>query len=253
MASRAGVPWRNMKRKAEGKPAARGAPPKKARRSQAAAPHESAARCARRATAIDDLLQRCYPDAECALDHQTPFQLLVATILSAQCTDARVNMVTQELFRVAPDAAGIAALELSELERLVHSTGFFRAKAKNIHATAVKLQREHGGEVPRKMEALLELPGVARKTANVVLGTAFGIVSGVVVDTHVQRLSGLLALTAAEDPKRIEEDLMALLPQERWIGFSHRVILHGRAICIANRPRCAECALKSLCPAGSVS
>lgn len=213
---------------------------------------ESPSARAARAIAVDDLLQRCYPDAECALEHETPFQLLVATILSAQCTDVRVNMVTQELFRVAPDAARMAALELAELERIVHSTGFFRAKAKNIHGTAEKLQRLHGGHVPRAMEALLELPGVARKTANVVLGTAFGIVSGVVVDTHVQRLSGLLALTDAANAQRIEEDLMALLPEERWIGFSHRLILHGRAICIANRPRCGECPLQSLCPGSSI-
>ncbi len=253
MASRGAARSRIMKRKAEKRRAQPVASPQGRQRTKPSAPRASVDRRAARAVAVDDLLQRCYPDAECALEHRTPFQLLVATILSAQCTDARVNLVTEELFRVAPDAASIAALELTELERLVHSTGFFRAKARNIHATAEKLLREHGGDVPRTMAALLELPGVARKTANVVLGTAFGIVSGVVVDTHVQRLSGLLALTAAEDPKRIEEDLMALLPEERWIGFSHRLILHGRAICIANRPRCAECTLKSLCPAGTLS
>jgi endonuclease-3 len=205
-----------------------------------------------RAVAIDDLLQRAYPDAECALDHQTPFQLLVATILSAQCTDARVNFVTRELFSVAPDAAAMAALDLAELERLVHSTGFFRAKAKNIQGTSAHLLAHHAGQVPSNMEHLLKLPGVARKTANVVLGSAFGIVSGVVVDTHVQRLGALLALTQSTTAESIEKDLMALLPRERWIGFSHRIILHGRAVCIANRPRCDQCVLRTLCPGSKV-
>ncbi|MSR74419.1 MAG: endonuclease III [Planctomycetes bacterium] len=204
-----------------------------------------------RALAIDDVLQRAYPDAVCALDHETPFQLLIATILSAQCTDVRVNIVTQELFRRAPDAVSMAALDLGELEVLVHSTGFFRAKAKNILGTATLLVEQHGGEVPSNMEALLRLPGVARKTANVVLGTAFQIASGVVVDTHVQRICNLLGLVKDENPTRIEQSLMSLLPAERWIGFSHRIILHGRAVCIANRPRCAECTLASLCPSAS--
>ncbi len=204
-----------------------------------------------RAVAIDALLERAYPDAECALDHQTPFQLLVATILSAQCTDARVNIVTRALFQRAPDAAAMAALGIDELEVLVHSTGFFRAKAKNIHATARLLVAKHAGEVPQDMDALLQLPGVARKTANVVLGTVWGISLGVVVDTHVQRLTGLLGLVQDDNPVRIEQVLMQLLPQKRWIGFSHRIILHGRAVCIANRPRCNECTLASLCPSAS--
>jgi endonuclease-3 len=233
-------------------------PKRTASRSRAKGPtqpkplRESAAQRGARAIAIDDLLQREYPDAECALDHQTPFQLLVATILSAQCTDARVNLVTRELFLVAPDAAAMAALDLAELERLVHSTGFFRAKAKNIQGTSAQLLAHHDGQVPCSMEHLLKLPGVARKTANVVLGSAFGIVSGVVVDTHVQRLGALLALTHATTAESIEKDLMALLPRERWIGFSHRIILHGRAVCIANRPRCEHCVLRTLCPGSKV-
>jgi endonuclease-3 len=191
-------------------------------------------------------LSRLYPDVKCELDHQNAFQLVCATILSAQCTDARVNMVTPTLFARWPDARALAAADPSQLEEVIHSTGFFRNKAKNLIGMARGLVEDHGGEVPRDMEALLELPGVARKTANVVLGTAFGIASGVVVDTHVMRLSILLGLTRNADPIKIEQDLAALVPKKHWIDFAHRLIWHGRRVCIANRPKCDACPLP--CP-----
>ncbi len=195
---------------------------------------------------IIDGLAALYPDVKCELDHRNAFELIVATILSAQCTDQRVNMVTPELFRRWPDAAALAKADQSEVERVIHSTGFFRNKAKNLLGMARRLTELHGGEVPQDMTELLALPGVARKTANVVLGTAFGIPSGVVVDTHVMRLSNLLGLTQQKDPVKIENDLAALLPRSEWINFSHRLIWHGRRVCIANRPRCADCPLP--CP-----
>ncbi|MBI4866148.1 MAG: endonuclease III [Candidatus Wallbacteria bacterium] len=203
---------------------------------------------AARAVEANRRLAATYPEARCALDHQSPLELLVATILSAQCTDARVNIVTRELFRRYRTAAEYAASDPAELEELVRSTGFYRNKAKHIREACSLLVRDFGGELPRTMEELLTLPGVARKTANVVLGTAFGIASGVVVDTHVGRITGLLGLTRQTDPVKIEAGLERLLPRDQWIPFSHRVILHGRAVCIARRPACARCVLADICP-----
>jgi endonuclease III len=193
-------------------------------------------------------LRQAYPDARCALQFANPLELLVATILSAQCTDKQVNIVTPELFKKYPTATDLAAAPIASIERIVQSTGFFRNKAKNIQACCRKLVDEHDGEVPRSMEALVALPGVGRKTANVVLGTAFGIASGVVVDTHVGRITHRLGLTAERDPVKIERDLMAQLPKREWIDFSHELIHHGRQICIARRPKCEVCPLAPLCP-----
>jgi endonuclease-3 len=189
-----------------------------------------------------------YPDVTCALENETPFELLVATILSAQCTDARVNMVTPELFRRWPTAAEMARAPTRDLEKVIQSTGFFRNKAKNIKAASQGLMEEYGGEVPSDLESLVALPGVGRKTANVVLGTAFGVASGVVVDTHVTRVSRRLGLTRHTDPTKIEQDLMSLLPQKEWVNFSHRMIHHGRRICVARKPRCPECSMNKFCP-----
>ena len=187
-----------------------------------------------------------YPDATCELDHQNAYQLLVATILSAQCTDARVNLVTPEVFRRWPRPEDLGDASQAAVEKVIKSTGFFRNKAKSLRGMAAALVQTFGGGVPRTMEEMLELPGVARKTANVVLGTAYGIASGVVVDTHVQRLSQRLGLTREVDPRKIERDLMAVLPEEEWVGFAHRLIWHGRRMCIARKPRCGECPLP--CP-----
>jgi len=206
------------------------------------------ARSKKHARQVVELLKREYSDATCALVHETPFELLIATILSAQCTDERVNIVTKELFKKYATPATLAAVPIPRLEKLIQSTGFFRNKAKNIHACCVKLVEEHGGEVPADMEKLVHLPGVGRKTANVVLGTAFRIASGVVVDTHVTRLSQRLGLSEYEDPLKIERDLMDQLPQEEWIDFSHRMIWHGRRICKARRPLCGSCVLEKICP-----
>ncbi len=193
-------------------------------------------------------LKELYPDAECALVHEGPFQLLVATILSAQCTDVRVNLVTPALFSRFPDARALANADRAELEDLIHSTGFFRAKAKNLQAMAARLQEEHGGQVPRDLAILTDLAGVGRKTANVVLGTAYGLATGVVVDTHVKRLVARLGLTTKKTPEQIEQDLMILIPRSEWVEFSHRLILHGRQICLARKPRCSLCTLESFCP-----
>lgn len=193
-------------------------------------------------------LRRDYPAVECALTHANPLQLLVATILSAQCTDERVNMVTPALFKAYPTAAALADAPRENLERLIQSTGFFRNKAKNIQACCRQLVERHHGEVPRDLESLVVLPGVGRKTANVVLGTAFGIASGVVVDTHVGRLTHRLGLTRETDPVRIERDLMRIVPQKEWINFSHRLIHHGRRICKARRAECERCGMRSFCP-----
>ena len=195
------------------------------------------------------ILDETYPNATCALHHNGPWELLVATILSAQCTDRRVNMVTPGLFRKYPTVRDFAAANQAELAEDIRSTGFFNNKAKSISGAARKILSDFGGQVPRDIDALLTVPGAARKTANVVLGTAFGIASGVVVDTHVQRISQRLGFTKHDDPKRIEQDLMKLLPKERWISFSHQIILHGRALCIARKPKCAECPLDALCRA----
>lgn len=216
-------------------------------------PRESKAARTARAAEILARLKRAYPDAHCELVHDGPYQLLVATILSAQCTDARVNMVTPALFERFPGPAQLAAAAPATVERLVQSTGFFRTKAKNLIGMAQAVVREHGGQVPDTMEALRVLPGVGRKTANVVLGNAFGKNEGITVDTHVARLSGLLRLTRATDPERIEQDLMPLVPREDWTLVSHLLIFHGRRVCIARRPRCAECTLADLCPSAQVA
>jgi endonuclease III len=193
-------------------------------------------------------LQDEYPAVQCALDHQDPLQLLVATMLSAQCTDVRVNLVTPALFARYPTAADYGSAQLPELEKLIHSTGFFRNKSKNIKAAGQRLVTEFKGSVPKTMEELLSLPGVARKTANVVLGTAYGVASGVVVDTHVFRLSHRLGLTRARTPEKVEEDLMKLIPKTEWIQFSHRLIHHGRKVCPARNPKCDRCSLNAVCP-----
>jgi endonuclease-3 len=200
-----------------------------------------------RVRAILKKLDEAYPDVTCALVHQNAFELLIATILSAQCTDVRVNEVTAKLFPKYPNPQAFAYANPSELEKEIRPTGFFRNKTKSIMGASKKLLDDFHGEVPKTMDELLSLPGVARKTANVVLGTAFGIASGVVVDTHVQRLSGRLDLTKNTDPKKIEQDLMKIIPKEKWILFSHQLIWHGRRVCVARRPRCIECNLEPLC------
>jgi len=200
-----------------------------------------------RVRAILEKLDEAYPAVTCALEHENPFQLLISTILSAQCTDERVNQVTKTLFVKYPGPKLFAYASPKELEQDIRPTGFFRNKTKSIIGASKKIVEEFAGEVPRSMETLLTLPGVARKTANVVLGTAFGIASGVVVDTHVTRLSQRLDLTREQDPKKIEQDLMRVISQDRWILFSHQLIWHGRKICQARKPKCAECNLNSLC------
>lgn len=197
-------------------------------------------------------LERLYPEVDCALDHRNAFELLAATILSAQCTDERVNKVTPALFARYPDPAAMAQAELTELERLIYSTGFYRNKARNLKGMAEGLVVRFGGEVPRTMEELLGLPGVARKTANVVLGTAYGIAVGVVVDTHVTRLARRLGWTRNEGAVPIERDLVALLPEEHWIWISHALIWHGRLVCDARKPRCKDCTLCEMCPSSSL-
>ncbi len=201
----------------------------------------------RRVRTILAKLDEAYPGVTCALDHKDAFQLLIATILSAQCTDVRVNEVTKSLFRKYATPAALAYANPQELEQEIRPTGFFRNKTKSIMAASKKIVEEFSGSVPRTMEQLLTLSGVARKTANVVLGTAFGIASGVVVDTHVIRLSGRLDLSHHTDPKKIERDLMRIIPQDKWILFSHQLIWHGRRVCRARNPRCMECNLESLC------
>jgi endonuclease III len=201
-----------------------------------------------RTKTIIQRLKRNYPDAHCALDHGNPLELLLATILSAQCTDERVNLVTKSLFKRFQSAADYAAAPLSELEEMVRSTGFFRAKAKNIQTTAKMIVDLYSGQVPRKMEQLTALPGVGRKTANVVLGNAFGVISGVVVDTHVKRLAFRMGLTREKVPEKVETDLQVLVPCKDWILFSHLLITHGRKICKARTPECSKCFLADICP-----
>jgi endonuclease-3 len=196
-------------------------------------------------------LKRLYPDATCSLDYQTPVQLLVATILSAQCTDERVNKVTPALFARFPDAPALAGAEMDELQGLVRSTGFYRNKAKNIQGACQTIVTDFGGEVPQRMEELLTLAGVARKTANVVMAHAFGINAGVTVDTHVKRLSNRLDFTRQDNPVKIERDLMAILPQLDWENWSIRLIYHGRAVCMARNPQCDRCELADLCPSAA--
>ncbi len=202
-----------------------------------------------RIAAILHHLDELYPNVKCALHHNSAWELLVATILSAQCTDVRVNMVTPGLFKKYPTPQDFAALQPEDLEPDIRSTGFFRNKSKSIVGAARKIINDFGGEVPNTMEELLTVPGAARKTANVVLGSWFGIPAGVVVDTHVQRISRRLELTKEEAPVKIEQDLMKVIPQNKWIAFSHQIIHHGRAICIARKPKCAECPLETLCHA----
>ncbi len=201
-----------------------------------------------RADEVIRRVRRAYPDAHCALVHTSPFELLIATILSAQCTDERVNIVTGDLFRKYRGPAAFLEVSQEELERDIHSTGFFRNKAKNIQAACRRLVDEFGGEVPQTMDELLTLGGVARKTANVVLGNAFGIASGVVVDTHVGRLSQRLGLTTNEAAEKIENDLAALVPKKHWVMFPHWLINHGRQVCNARKPKCHDCVLADICP-----
>jgi len=200
-----------------------------------------------RVRAILEKLDEAYPAATCALVHESPFQLLISTILSAQCTDVRVNEVTATLYKKYPTPEAFAHANPRELEQEIRPTGFFRNKTKSIIGASQKILADFGGNVPQTMEELLTLPGVARKTANVVLGTAFGIASGVVVDTHVQRLANRLDLTRNEDPKKIEQDLMKAIPREKWIIFAHQLIWHGRRVCVARKPRCLECNLEPIC------
>jgi endonuclease-3 len=202
----------------------------------------------RRTTQILAILKRTYPSAHCALHFTTPLELLIATILSAQCTDERVNLVTPALFARCPDAESLASISQSELEKIIHSTGFYRAKARSLRSCAASLVADHQGKVPRTMEALHKLAGVGRKTANVVLGNAFGLAEGVVVDTHVGRLSRRMGLTRHLDPVKVESALVRLIPKEDWTLVSHLLIAHGRKRCNARKPDCAQCEVKKLCP-----
>jgi len=215
-------------------------------------PRETKPARAARAAEIYDLLTEEYPDAHCELDFTNPFQLAVATILSAQTTDQRVNMVTPTLFARYPDARALASAQQEDVEEIIRSTGFFRNKAKSIIGFARGLMAEHDGEVPATLAELAALPGVGRKTANVILGNAFGLAEGVVVDTHVTRLATLLRLTKQETPEKIEQDLVALFPRDRWTMLSHLLIWHGRRVCVARKPRCEACAISHLCPSSRV-
>ena len=207
----------------------------------------------RRTTRIFDILKRTYPDAHCALHFSTPLELLIATILSAQCTDERVNQVTPALFARCPTASALASISQTELEKMIHSTGFYRAKARSLRSCAASLVADHEGEVPRTMEALHKLAGVGRKTANVVLGNAFGLAEGIVVDTHVGRLSRRMGLTRQQDPVKVESALVRLIPKKDWTLASHLLISHGRKRCNARKPDCAHCEIRNLCPARGVT
>ena len=240
-----------MAKKSKKKPApkkkttpAKAKPARKSKATKAAAAAETNPK---RVAAILAKLDETYPNAICELKHENAFQLLISTILSAQCTDVRVNEVTETLYKKYPNAKAFAYATPSELEQDIRPTGFFRNKTKSIMGASKAILEKFGGEVPRTMEEILTLPGVARKTANVVLGTAYGIPSGIVVDTHVQRLSNRLDLSRNEDPKKIEQDLMRVIPKDKWIQFSHQIIWHGRRVCQARKPKCAECNLESLC------
>lgn len=215
-------------------------------------PRESKKARTERAEKIYDLLAEEYPDAHCALDHRNAYELAAATILSAQCTDARVNMVTPALFERYPTPEALAWAKQEDVEELVRTTGFFRNKAKSLIGMANGVVDDHDGELPRTIAALVKLPGIGRKTANVILGNAFDINEGVVVDTHVKRLSTLTKLTREKTPEKIEQDLIGLFPSERWTMLAHLLIYHGRAVCIARRPRCADCVISHLCPSSSV-
>ena len=239
-------------RKTPQKAAAKKKRPAKRRKKKAATrgykPPRASTKDKAQAARIVSLLREAFPVADCALNHENAFQLTAATILSAQCTDARVNMVTPELFQRWPEPADLAAAPIEEIEEVVRTTGFFRNKAKSLKGMAQRLVDAYDSEVPQAMDDLLTLPGVARKTANVVRGVTWGLADGVVVDTHVQRISGLLGWTKSKSPVHIEKDLMALHPQSEWISLSHRLILHGRQTCIARRPQCQDCTLRPLCP-----
>ena len=227
------------------------APVSKKRVSKKSSPEKSAAKgnllAPKRIAELLRRLEAAYPNAECALHHRNAWELLVATILSAQCTDVRVNMVTPELFRKFPTPKAMAEASLPALEEEIRSTGFYHNKAKSISGAAKQLVERFGGKVPKTMAELLTLPGVARKTGNVVLGVAFGLAEGVVVDTHVLRISRRLDLTQADEPKKVEQDLMRIIPRDHWIQFSHEVIHHGRQVCIARKPRCIDCPVETLC------
>ena len=213
---------------------------------------ESKTKKMERMNAILTVLQKQYPDAECALHYSTPFQLLIATILSAQCTDARVNMVTPHLFAVYPDAETLQGADINHLEEIIHSTGFYKAKAKNILACSKMIMNVYNGELPLDIDALILLPGVGRKTANVLLGNAFGINAGITVDTHVTRIMNALKFVKTTDAVKIEQELLPLVPQNDWTVFTHRIIEHGRAVCIARRPQCNECVISEYCPSASM-
>src|SRR6266851_1570426 len=221
--------------------------PKPGRKAKAGKSGRAAGTNPKRVAAILAKLDEGYPEATCELKHANPFQLLISTILSAQCTDVRVNQVAETLYRKYPDAKAFAYATPNELEMEIRPTGFFRNKTKSVMGASKAILEKFGGEVPRTMEEILTLPGVARKTGNVVLGTAYGITSGIVVDTHVLRLSKRLDLTRNEDPKKVEQDLMQVIPREKWIQFSHQLIWHGRRVCHARKPKCTECNLESLC------
>ena len=209
-------------------------------------------RRSKRAKAVSELLAGAYPDARCELDYRDPWQLLVATVLSAQCTDQRVNQVTPGLFARWPTPAAVASAPLDELEEAVRPTGFYRNKARAVRDAARVLVSRHGGAVPQDLEALVELPGVGRKTAKVVLGEAFGLATGIAVDTHVRRVAGRIGLTQATDPETIAGELERFVPRSGWVAFSMRMILHGRRVCAARRPRCTECALEPVCAKSGV-
>src|SRR5437899_4797781 len=233
------------KSSAKKKPARAKPRPTKARKT--AKPARAAGTDPQRVAAILAKLDEAYPNATCELKHENAFQLLISTILSAQCTDVRVNQVAETLYKKYPNPKAFAYATPGELEQDIRPTGFFRNKTKSVMGASKAINERFGGEVPRTMEELLTLPGVARKTANVVLGTAYGISSGIVVDTHVQRIANRLDLTRNEDPKKIEQDLMQVIPKEKWIQFSHQIIWHGRRVCQARKPKCGECNLESLC------
>ena len=235
---------KKMKARNSKKPAKKAKPGKPAPKKPASA---GAGAAPKRVAAILAKLDEAYPNATCELNHHNAFELLIATILSAQCTDVRVNQVTEALFKKYPSPEAFAHATPSELEKEIRPTGFFRNKTKSVMGASKAVVEQFGGQVPRTMDEMLTLPGVARKTANVVLGTAYGIPSGIVVDTHVQRLSKRLDLTRNKDPKKIEQDLVAIIPQNKWIQFSHQIIWHGRRVCFARRPNCAACNMESLC------
>ncbi|MFZ0339031.1 MAG: endonuclease III [Terracidiphilus sp.] len=237
------------KRVAKKREVTRNAKPKAPRAPLTKTPARRGALAPDRVTAILRGLDEAYPDAECALNHRSPWELLVATILSAQCTDVRVNMVTPELFRRFPTPEAMARASLPELEELIKSTGFFRNKAKSIQGAARKIIADFNGEVPQTLAELITIPGAARKTANVVLGVCFGKAEGVVVDTHVFRIARRLGLAKGDTPEKVEQELMQILPRDRWISFSHQIIHHGRQVCPARNPKCNVCNLEPLCGA----